>query len=113
MEPQPEHVLIARWPQTSQSGSAFGGRRADAAAASRGGPAAEGAEEGEVGEGSPLEDGPLAALDVFPPFFFVMGWYGGVVKVNDRSRGWRNLCTAHSSGFAEPGSPVVWLETTK
>ena len=83
MEPQPEHVLIARFPQTSQSGSAFGGGRAEAAdeptaaadelppSTTPTNPPAAG--EGGVGAGDgTAEDGPFAALDGFRPFFFVI-----------------------------------------
>ena len=89
------------FPHTSQSGSALKGRSTEAAAEEAGtdadadaGTAAEDAgadaDEDEVGEGGVGEegtvndgnveevDGTAAALDVFPPFFFVMGWCVGV-----------------------------------
>ena len=67
-------VKAAHFPQTSQSGSAWGGGREDAAderPAAAGAVAAAG--EGGVGawDGT-AEDGPFAALDGFRPFFFVI-----------------------------------------
>ena len=78
------HAFVARLPQTSQSGSAFGGGRADAADE---GPAAAGAAtaagEGGVSGGDARRaetvnedasvvdgDGALAAPAFFPPLFF-------------------------------------------
>ena len=140
MEPQPEHELIARLPQTSQSGSAFGGGSADAADERAGAPAAaaeggvaddelvlvegsadaadeeagadadaDAAGEGGVGEGVDTNagdgdevDGPVAALDDFPPFFFGMGWCGGVVRVNQQEL---RLAQPLSEVRQEPSSP--------
>ena len=77
-------VKAARFPQTSQSGSALGGGREDAAderpaaadelppSTTPTNPPAAG--EGGVGAGGDgtAEDGPFAALDGFRPFFFVI-----------------------------------------
>ena len=70
------HVKEARFPHTSQSGSAFGGGRTDAADA-RAGADAEASGKGGVG-------GVGGAEEVFPPFLFVIfvmgvgggGWLG-------------------------------------
>ena len=73
------HAKAARFPQTSQSGSAFKGRDADAAdegAVARADTDADADEagEGEVGVGIVAAEngGTVAALDGFSPFFFVM-----------------------------------------
>ena len=93
------------FPHTSQSGSAFKGRStdaaadeavvvadataeeagadADAAAADADASAGEGGvgEEGTDNDGVVEEvDGTVAALDGFPPFFFVMGWCVGLLE---------------------------------
>jgi hypothetical protein len=86
------------FPHTSQSGSAFKGRSTDAAAEEAGVDAVAAAEEevadassGEGGVGEEEEgedndgnveevDGTVAALDGFPPFFFVMGWCVGLLE---------------------------------
>ncbi len=95
MEPQPEHVLIARKPQTSQSGSAFGGGRAPeegaaglveaageggvavderAPAAGTAGTAGEGGVGGVDSADGLDADELVAAIDGCPPVFFVIGW---------------------------------------
>ena len=64
----------ARFPQTSQSGSAFKGRDADAAdegAVARADADAD-ADEAEAAENGAEVDGTVAALNGFSPFFFVM-----------------------------------------
>ena len=93
------------FPHTSQSGSAFEGRSTDAADEEAGAEAyadaadeeagadtdtgadADASGEGGVGEegtdndGNVEEvDGTVAALDGFPPFFFVMGWCVGLLE---------------------------------
>ena len=86
------------FPHTSQLGSAFKGWSADAADeeagvdadATAGDTAADASGEGEVGEEGGIDcgagnveevDGLDAALDGFPPFFFVMAWCVGVLEV--------------------------------
>ena len=98
------------FPHTSQSGSAFKGRSTDADAEEAGADAdataeeagadtdvdadsdadldtgADASGEGGVGEegtdndGIVEVDGTVAALDGFPPFFFVMGWCVGLLE---------------------------------
>ena len=86
------------FPHTSQSGSAFKGRSADAAGEEAGADADTTAvetgadsdadasgeagvgEEGTDNDGIVEVDGLVAALDGFPPFFFVMGWCGWCLR---------------------------------
>ena len=96
MTPQPEHELQAGLPQISQSCSASDDEagaeadavdeapssiaptnpRADADAAEGGGG------EGVDNDGNVAEfEGPVAALGGVPSFFFVMGWFVGLLEV--------------------------------
>ena len=120
------------FPHTSQSGSAFKGRSTDAAAEEAGadadadadatagtdtdadtdadasGEGGVGEEEGRDNDGDVEEvDGTVAALDGFPPFFFVMGWCEGLLEVRRTVAGASTASVHHTRRPSAQGQGVA------
>ena len=116
------------FPHTSQSGSAFKGRSADAADEEAGADADATSEEvgadadaaaadadASAGEGGVGEegtdndrnveevDGPVAALDGFPPFFFVMACCVGLLEARRTVAGASAASVHHTRGPSAQG----------